>query len=164
MPEINKSSRHSKITGDFAEALVLYMLSKHGFECAKIDHTGIDLLARNPTTKELMGISVKSRSRAYGKETQHLNIPNDNFQKVETACGAFGCMPYFAIVIDRGESIIIFILSQQKLLEYFPLGKAVSTWKMREKYLQRYREDKEVYIIEFKSQISNWWVEDLHNF
>jgi hypothetical protein len=30
--EISKSTRHSKITGDFAEGLVLYWLSKYGFE------------------------------------------------------------------------------------------------------------------------------------
>jgi len=157
MPEINKSSRHSKITGDFAEALVLYMLSKHGFECANIDHTGIDLLAKNPNTKELMGISVKSRSRNSGKETEHMNIPNDNFEKVRNACIAFGCEPYFAIVIDRGESIIIFILSQIKLFEYAPQGKSVSIWKMGEKYMEKYRADKDIYLIEFKSKISNWW-------
>jgi Holliday junction resolvase-like predicted endonuclease len=64
--ELSKSSRHSKITGDFAEAPVLYWLSKYGFECAKVDHTGIDLIARNPNSNELMGISVKSRSRNTG--------------------------------------------------------------------------------------------------
>ena len=62
--QIAKSSRHSKITGDFAESLVLYWLSKHGFESARVDHTGLDLLARNPRTNELMGISVKARSRS----------------------------------------------------------------------------------------------------
>ena len=40
--EIIKSTRHSKITGDFAEGLVLYWLSKYGFECARIDHTRVD--------------------------------------------------------------------------------------------------------------------------
>lgn len=72
--QILKSSRHSKITGDFAEALVLYWLSKHGFECARVDHTGIDLIARNPHTAELMGISVKSRSRNPGTERTVLRI------------------------------------------------------------------------------------------
>jgi hypothetical protein len=61
--KIQKSSRHSKITGDFAESLILYWLSKYGFESAKVDHTGIDLIARNTVTNEVMGISVKSRSR-----------------------------------------------------------------------------------------------------
>ncbi|MCL4788727.1 MAG: hypothetical protein KJ070_18355, partial [Verrucomicrobia bacterium] len=59
--EINKSSRHSKIAGDFGETLGLYWLSKHGFECARVDHTGIDLIALNPHTNERMGISVKTR-------------------------------------------------------------------------------------------------------
>jgi len=66
--EVIKSSRHSKIRGDFAESLILYWLSKYGFECALVDHTGIDIIARNPHTNEVMGISVKSRSRNIGKE------------------------------------------------------------------------------------------------
>ena len=70
MIDISKSSRHAKITGDFGEALVLYWLSKYGFECARVDHTGIDLIARNPHTQELMGISVKSRSRNVACRTQ----------------------------------------------------------------------------------------------
>ena len=41
-----KSTRHAKITGDFGEAAVLYYLSSSGFECARVDHTGIDLIAR----------------------------------------------------------------------------------------------------------------------
>lgn len=58
--DITKSSRHSKIAGDFSESLVLYWLSKFRFECASVDNTGIDLIARNPYNGELMGISVKS--------------------------------------------------------------------------------------------------------
>lgn len=157
MPEINKSSRHSKITGDFAEGLVLYLLSKHGFESARVDHTGIDLIARNPVTNELMGISVKSRSRDNGTEKSHLNIPNDNFGKVDKACQAFGCVPYFAILIDRANAITIFILSKDKLLELFPQGRAVSIWKMGEIYLQKYKKDKNIIIIEFKYDTLNWW-------
>jgi len=157
MPEINKSSRHSKITGDFAEALVLYWLSKHGFECARVDHTGIDLIARNPVTQELMGISVKSRSRNSGKEKEHLNIPNDNFKKVDKACKAFDCSAYFAIVVDRGDKMTIFILSKKKLLRMFPKGKTYSIWKMGDRYLERYKRDEEIIIVEFKYNTLNWW-------
>ena len=46
---ISKSSWHSKITGDLGEALVLYWLSKHGFECARVDHTGNDAVKLDAT-------------------------------------------------------------------------------------------------------------------
>ena len=157
MPEITKSSRHAKITGDFAEAFVLYWLSKHGFESARVDHTGIDLIARNPVNNELMGISVKSRSRNIGTEKSHLNIPNDNFEKVDKACKAFGCVPYFAILVDGEKSISIFILSQDKLRELFPPGKSVSVWKMGDVYLEKYKSDKDIIIIEFAYETLNWW-------
>ena len=157
MPEISKSSRHSKITGDFAEGLVLYWLSKHGFESASVDHTGIDLISRNPVTQELMGISVKGRSRDIGKEKEHMNIPNDNFEKVDKACIAFGCVPYFAILVDRGDLITIFILTKDKLLSLFPMGKSVCVWKMGDNYLEKYKSDKEIIIIDFKYDTRNWW-------
>jgi Holliday junction resolvase-like predicted endonuclease len=133
-----KSSRHSKVTGDFGEALVLYWLSKHGFACARVDHTGIDLIARNPHTDELMGISVKSRSRNPGKEKTYLRIPLDNLTKVREACEAFGCVPYFAIVVDAADLIRAFILSMEHLLRLFPPTATSVGWKMTPKHLAAY--------------------------
>ncbi len=157
MPEINKSSRHSKITGDFAEGIVLYWLSKHGFETTRVDHTGIDIIARNPVTNELIGISVKSRSRQVGTEKNYLGIPNRNFEKADKACETFGCVPYFAILIDAIDTITIYILSKEKLLEINPMGKTLSAWKMGENYTEKYKSDKDIKIIEFKYETLNWW-------
>lgn len=154
---VNKSSRHSKITGDFAESIVLYWLSKYGFECAKVDHTGIDLIAKNPKTQELMGISVKSRSRNTGKEGQYIGIQNHNFEKVDFACQVFGCIPYFAIVVDEFDEIKIFILSKEKLLSLFPKGKTTVAWKMGSNYIERYKSDPEIFIVKFKYETSTWW-------
>src|ERR1035438_1580604 len=98
-PHISKSSRHPKITGNFGETLVLYWLSKHGFECASVDHTGIDLIARNPHTEEVMGISVKSRTRLHGAEGEYVKIDAEDFDKIHAACTAFNCSPYFAVVV-----------------------------------------------------------------
>ncbi|MDQ0885931.1 Holliday junction resolvase-like predicted endonuclease [Paenibacillus sp. V4I9] len=71
-PEVTKSSRHSN--GNFAENLILYWLSKHGFESALVDHVGIDIIARNPNNDEVMGISVKMRSRKTGEKKEHQGI------------------------------------------------------------------------------------------
>jgi Holliday junction resolvase-like predicted endonuclease len=155
--KISKSTRHSKITGDLGETLVLYWLSKYGFECALIDHTGIDIIARNPHTQEIMGISVKSRSRNEGKESEYVSIPNDNFDKAEAACKAFGCEPYFAIVVDAGNIIRGFILPMNRLLTLSPKGKAASEWKMTEAYLKRYAQDPEIHSFEFRTETKKWW-------
>ena len=109
--ELNKSSRHAKITGDFGESVVLYWLSKYGFECVNVDHTGIDIIAHNPHTNEVMGISVKSRSRNVGAEETYITIPNSNLHKAEEVCNNFGWIPYFAIVVDAGNTIRGFLLS-----------------------------------------------------
>lgn len=157
-PKIIKSSRHSKITGDFGEALVLYWLSKHNFECASVDHTGIDLIARNPHTNEVMGISVKSRSRNTGTEYDYVGIPKDNFEKAESACRAFGCVPYFAIVIDAGNVIRGFILPMSRLLKLFPLGQNVCAWKMTPKHLEQYSRDQAIKKFEFQTETKTWWL------
>jgi len=155
--KIEKSSRHSKITGNFAENLILYWLSKYNFECANVNHTGIDIIAKNPRTKELMGISVKSRSRKKGMEGGYLGISNDNFDKIKKACKAFNCVPYFAFVIDERGKIYCFILSMEKLLKIFPRGKKIVAWKMGEKYLKKYYEDPEIKVFDFKYKTHSWW-------
>jgi len=82
-----KRSRHSKIAGDFGEMLVLYYLSRYGFECARIDHTGIDLLARSADESRPRGITCQPivrvvefpisghhSPRSLGGVTRHENI------------------------------------------------------------------------------------------
>jgi len=155
--QITKSTRHAKICGNFGEAAVLYWLSKYGFECALVDHTGIDIIAHNPQTQERMGISVKSRSRNEGAEQEYVSIPNDNFTRAEAACTAFGCVPYFAIVVDEGDTIRAFILSEKRLLEYFSQGKTAAGWKMTDKYLKRYADDPAIKTFEFKTQTTRLW-------
>src|SRR5262245_2026758 len=148
MSMMKKSSRHSKITGDFGEAVVLYWLSKHGYECARVDHIGIDIIAREPRTRRLLGISVKSRSRAPGTEADYLSIPKENFAKARRACRAFGCVPYFALVIDGGPMTRAFLLPMARLLKLCPPGKRVAAWQMSEGHLHRYGASRDVTVIE----------------
>ncbi len=155
--KIQKSSRHSKITGNFAENLILYWLSKYNFECANVDHTGIDIIAKNPHAKELMGISVKSRSRKEGTEGESVSIGKENFDKAKRACESFGCIPYFAIVVDVKDKIYCFILSMKKLLKMFPMGKNTLEWKMGKEYLDRHYGDPEIKIFEFTHRTHRWW-------
>jgi len=90
---VEKSSRHAKITGDFGESVVLYWLSRSGFECARVDHTGIDLIAKRPRSEERLGISVKTRSRVPGTETDSVNIGQArDLARVVEACSAFQCV------------------------------------------------------------------------
>ena len=157
--KIAKSSLHSKITGDFAERLVLYWLSKHGFECALVDHVGLDIIARNPHNQEAMGISVKSRSRNTDTDGSSLNIPNDNLKKLDAACQTFNCKPYFALVVDEADSITAFILTQAHLVSLFPPGKAVISWKMRKTNITQYEIDPEIKTFRCSTATGNWWNE-----
>ena len=159
--KINKSTRHSKIAGDFGEMLVLYWLSKYGFECAKVDHTGIDLIAANPNTKKRMGISVKSRTRSLGSENEFIKLPISDFGKIDFACKSFGdLIPHFAIVVDAGDTIRVFISSTSHVLELFPMRNSGSGWRMTPEDLSRYTKDSEVIFFEFESKHGRWWKSD----
>ena len=157
IPSVNKSSRHSKITGDFAEYLVLYWLSKHGTECAKVDHVGMDIIARRPGSLVPMGISVKSRSRNPGTEGSYLSIPNENFEKLDRACISFSCEPYFAIVIDEASEIDVYLLPSAVLQELCPPRQRVASWKMSPTWRQRYAGDERIVKFSLSTQISQWW-------
>jgi hypothetical protein len=156
MEKEDKSTRHPKIAGDFGEMLVLYWLSKNRFECTRVDHTGIDLIARNPHRKEIMGISVKTRTRTTGQERTDVTITAKDFEKVEASCEAFECLPYFAIVVDGNDLIRVFITTMSRVKYYFP-PKPFSGWKMTTPFLARYAEDPQVMAFEFAIKQGNWW-------
>ena len=155
--KIKKSTRHSKIAGDYFEHFVLYWLSKYGFECARVDHTGIDLIANNPKTKEKIGISVKGRTRIEGKEKGYVKISIGSIEKTKNACKAFGCKPYFSIVVDAQPISRCFILSLQHLLKVSPPTKSAVNWSMAPKKVDEYYNDRKIKIIEFENRVRSWW-------
>ena len=152
---MQKSSRHSKITGNFGEALILYWLSKRGFECADVDHTGIDLIARRPSSDEVLGISVKCRSRAEGTDETSVNLLHANDEKIEAACRAFRCVPYVAVVVDQGSAVRAYLATLQHVRTQYP----GQSWRMTQAMIKRYETDPHVESFELVSQAGNWLAE-----
>jgi len=136
--EMKKGTRHAKITGDFGESLILYWLSRQGFEAARIGHTGIDLIAALPGGERRMGISVKSCSRYKGTETTDVGIQESDLDKVRAACKAFGLEPYYAIVVDGVKRLRAFITPIESLIELAPPKSGLCRWRMTAKALAGY--------------------------
>jgi hypothetical protein len=143
MSTLQKSSRHSKITGDVGEALVCYLLSKAGWETGRLDHTGIDVIASRNGTR--LGISVKSRSRYEQRNDVSINLPRKNFKYTNDACAAFGLEPAYAFVCDReGKGIVVYLMMDSvvqevcggaeidRVMPSFPMGPSHETrFRMR---------------------------------
>ena len=104
-----------------------------------------------------MGISVKSRSRREGLEDEYVSIPTDSFDKANTACQAFGCIPYFALVVDGSDTLRAFIVPMKRLLDLFPKGKRGTGWKISHHYLRQYAKDPDIITFEFKTKTTKWW-------
>ena len=132
---MEKSSNHAKITGDFGEALVRYWLSKHGYECAWVDHTGIDLIAWTKDGSQRMGISVQCRSCYPGAEKRAVSL--HQFEQARVPCNSLGLIPYAAIVVDGGavDFLRCFLLPLEHL-EKIAGGKKPRLWPMTERFLE----------------------------
>ncbi len=111
---IEKSSRHQRIVGNFGEYLVCNWLSRSGFEVSVVDHTGMDLIAYNPHTKQRLGITVKSRTRSSGTETGSVYLFREakkDRQKLADACEAFQCEPWIAVYVECDDDAHLFLTS-----------------------------------------------------
>lgn len=117
------SSNHSKITRDFAEHMVLYWLSKNGYECALVQHIGIDIIASNGEKR--MGISVKSRSRKEDQINHKLTItrPDKHIDHVIRVCNFFAFEPFFAFLLDQNGSIDCCIIPLKIVVERYGIKK-----------------------------------------
>jgi len=138
-----RGSNHRKITGDFCEYLVLYLLSRDGFECVRVDHIGIDIIARDPRTKEIMGISVKGRSRDLKTKEDTIMISKDNSKNISKSCKDFNCQPYFAIVADIVDRLVVFLLP---LKEFKRISHKRRTyqWRMTKEDIKKYYENSKI--------------------
>ena len=154
--DVLKSTRHAKITGDFGESAILYYLSLSGFECARVDHTGIDLIARSARLPQPYGISVKARSRAPGTESTALNLYKKDFPKLEAACEAFGCTPYVGLVFDSSDYLRVYVLQLAHLRKLAPGGAKVIAWPMSPTKVAAYAEDPAIMSIEWRRIASRW--------
>jgi hypothetical protein len=151
-----KSSRHSKIAGDFGEMIVLYYLSRYGFECARIDHTGIDLLARSANESRPRGITVKTASRIDARKGKPSRQPLGLLDEATRACVPFNANPYLAIVFDGIERICILLQSVEDIRKEQAGSKTLS-FRFRDADCIRYAQpDFSGMFIEMSVSIRSW--------
>lgn len=161
--DIAKGTRHSKVIGEFGEAFVANWLSRSDFEVTIVDHTGLDIIAYHRPTKRRLGITVKSRTRDDGKESESVNIlsyqkdTNDR-TKLLDACAAFACEPWIAIYVEASASADLYLTSLDHYDRTYRSSKsrAIDTWKMGEKDKQIYRVDPDVWHIHADLKAANW--------
>jgi hypothetical protein len=70
---------------------------------------------------------------------------------------AFGCVPYFAIVVDAENLIRVFIVSLKHLVSLFPPTKMSVGWKMTLGHVSKYYSDPHIRIFEMRTDTVRWW-------
>jgi Holliday junction resolvase-like predicted endonuclease len=158
--DIDKSSRHAKIVGDFGEQVVANWLSRSGWQVVSVDHTGIDIIAYHRESKRRIGVTVKSRTRKPGTETTSVNLfirKRKDWKKIQEACEDFKCEPWIAVYVEAKESADLYLTSLANYDAKYRIGKkAIDDWKMSESYLQRYASDAKVHHIHLKFENRHW--------
>ena len=159
--EIDKSSRHSKIIGNYGETLICNWLSRSGFEVVIVDHTGIDIIGYNPKTNKRIGITVKARTRPAHRENSAVHIlrkENKDEQKVLLACKAFSCEPWIAIYVETKNYGELYLTSLGHFNSRYnrPKSRRIASWNMNKKTTDLYSKDKKVKHIKFSFQYTNW--------
>jgi hypothetical protein len=160
---IVKSTRHSKIIGDFGELAICNWLSRSGFEVAVIDHTGIDIIAYNPQSRERLGITVRSRTRTAGTEGSsvhvfsYLNGKNER-EKARAACTAFGCELWIAVYVEATRHADIFLTSETNYDAKYRgvAGRVRDDWKMGARHRKLYESDPAVKHLRIEFDVKNW--------
>lgn len=143
------SMNHAHITGEFGEHLVLYWLSKNGYESIHAQYVGIDIIASKNGKR--IGISVKSRSRKEGKSDFSLNIkkPSEQIKKVKDTCSDFACEPYFAFVVDQMNYIKVVVTPLSVIEDYYTISeKSSQDWN-----ILKFEKDKRASVFEVEWKV-----------
>jgi hypothetical protein len=161
--DINKSTRHQKIIGKYGELLICNWLSRSGFEVTIIDHTGIDIIAYHSPTKRRLGISVKSRTRNEGKESDPVNIfsfqkNKDDRKLLLDACNAFQSEPWIAVYVEAKDFADLYLTSLDNYDENYrsKKGLVVESWKMNNKAKSTYDSDLNAVHLNISFKESKW--------
>jgi hypothetical protein len=161
--KIEKSTRHSKIIGEFGEAFLANMLSRSGFEVTRADHTGLDLIAYHRATRKRLGITVKSRTRTSGQENVSVNIFSSqkavaDKAKLRDACEALGCDPWIAVYVEKATEAHLFLTSLANYEQRYcsKRQRVIDTWKMGKKDLATYAGDAGVFHVQVAFEGTNW--------
>jgi hypothetical protein len=159
---IDKGPRFAKILGDYGEHLVLAQLARSGFVVSHADQTGLDVIAYKPSTKQRLGITVKSLTRIRGTESHSVNIFRENKRdrkKLLDACEAFGCEPWIAAYVECENYADLYLISLANYDSKFRSKeqRAVYTWAMTKTRKDEYALDPEVRHIRTDFKFSNWW-------
>ena len=154
---IEKSSRHSKIVGDFGEALVANLLSRSGFEVIHADHIGFDLIAFRADIGRL-GISVKSRTRGrQGTEQDSVNLFDIADVKLEKSCSEFGLTPWVAVYVETKSSGDLYLTSLENYKTKHLGGKKMRVWNMKQQQREMYAQDQGVMHFQMSFAENNWF-------
>lgn len=155
---IEKSTRHQKIIGEFGEHLVCNWLSRSGYEVARVDHTGIDVIAFSAMEDQRLGITVKSRTRIPGTEEDHVNLlVGKDRAKLLAACDAFGCEPWIAVYVETMAYADLFLLSLKTYDDLCTVGaRKPTTWAMKRSDLAAYDANRGVGHLRMHFEATNW--------
>lgn len=129
---MDPSSRASQQTGDFGEDLVTYILIRHGYEVAVVDHVGADLIAQKGSKR--YAVSVKARRYApKSRENRALVIKTADLDLLKKFARRFDLRTLVAEVhcVHAENTIHVFMMTPACVRREFTKTKAGFRWSIK---------------------------------
>lgn len=117
-PETMRFTRAPHLLGEFGEGLVTYLLIRHGYEIAVVNHVGADLIAEK--SNQRFAVSVKTRLfRTGSRESRNFVIDKLHLAKLHSFATRFDMRPLFAQVVCLADEKIIqvFVLPVDRIAD-----------------------------------------------
>ena len=138
---------------EFLEAFLFYWFSENGFKCARVERNGIDFLAKNVKTGELLGIAVRGAT-APG---QRVSVPREELEDARTACTGFDATPSFAFASFDTEETWIFVVRGDRLESMTGSGTNGIDWSFSEAAMDEYLRDPAIMSVRVNHKAWRWW-------
>jgi hypothetical protein len=121
----------------------------------------LDIIAYSPNPKRRLGITVKSRTRELGMESDSVNVffrKRKDREKLKSACKSFSCEPWLAIYVECGKVADMYLTSLNNYDRNYKSKKAhaIDAWSMTKKPTQAYASDSNVAHIHFDFENKKW--------
>jgi hypothetical protein len=139
-PATNRFTRAPHLLGQFGEGVVTYLLIRHDYEVAVVNHVGADLIAEKG--KERFAVSVKTRLfRSGSQESRNFVVDNPHLSKLNAFASRFDMRALFAQVVCLADEklIRVFIFPVDRIQDLLrPAQHGFALRCQREKDLTRF--------------------------
>jgi hypothetical protein len=160
---IEKSSRYTKVMGDYGEQVVRKWLARSGWEVSdSSDQNGLDIKASRKLATGgyvRLGITVKARTRWEKNKNESVYVfhPKSKRKQLLEACEVWGLEPWIAVYVEFDDHADLYLTSLDNYDRKYGDNKTVvDAWSITDNMRAEYTKDGKVKDVHIDFKATNW--------